>query len=151
MPAAEEWMKLVPDIMVTTSPYAPPERQRRIAIELESDLKWDFGASLRQIKDYARFLPMRQIRAYEILVIIPKEYERFVPLYNNEGIPVWLWKATAEWTFERCGYISSIEIERPKILRKCENKKCNYSDHHLNKLYNITFQSAREKSLMISI
>lgn len=64
--------KIMPDITVTI----PHEQERQIAIELENDVHWDFGKSLRQIKKY-------KDKFDDARVIIPKEYEKFAPLYKN--------------------------------------------------------------------
>ena len=151
LPSAGEWKKMVPDIIVTLSPKAHPESQRKVAIELESDLKWDFAASLRQIKDYKQFLPSRQRQKYDVIAIIPKEYERFVSRYNNEGIVVWLWEATAEWICELCGHTAIIKMERAKILRKCEHEKCSFSGHHLKRLVSVSFEPTQDESLVVYI
>jgi len=151
LPNAGEWKKMVPDIIVTISPKAHPESQRKVVIELESDVKWDFAASLRQIKDYKQFLPLRQKQKYEVIAIIPKEYERYVPKYNDEGIDVWLWEAKAEWICERCGNKAITKMERTKILRKCEHEKCNFPDHHLKRLVNVSYEPTQDESLSVYI
>ena len=86
---------MTPDITVTI----PTEQKRQIAIELENDIQWDFGKSLRQVKKYkSKFEDAR--------VIIPEEYKRFAPLYKNEGLRVYLWKAKRKWQCLRCGIIT---------------------------------------------
>lgn len=104
-----------PDITVTIL----DEQRKQIAIELENDVQWDFGKSLRQVKKYQY--------KFDTRVIIPEEYKRFASLYKHEGFRVYLWKAKRRWQCLRCGTI--IEKEGP-IQPKC--KKCNkYTEHRL--------------------
>jgi len=107
------WSIMTPDIMVTI-----PIEQKQIAIELENDINWDFGESLRQVKKYQQKFSTR--------VIIPEKYKRFAPLYKNEGIRVWLWKAKRKWQCLRC---ETINVNESPIPSKCrgkdsEGKKC---------------------------
>ena len=105
-----ELVKITPDITVTI----PQEQERQIAIELENDVHWDFGESLRQVKKYkGKFEDTR--------VIIPEEYKRFAPLYKNEGFRVYLWKAKRRWQCLRCGTITDKEGPIQPI---CKNKEC---------------------------
>jgi len=105
-----EFAKITPDIMVTI----PHENNRQIAIELENDIHWDFQESLRQIKKYQGRFP-------DTRVIIPSEYERFAPLYKNEGIRVWLWQARRRWKCLRCG---TINVNESRVPPRCRNGKC---------------------------
>jgi len=107
-----EFVKITPDIIITIS------QQNRltstIAIELENDIQWDFQKSLRQVKKYKhKFSSTR--------VIIPYEYERFAPLYKNEGFRVWLWQAKRKWKCLRCG---TITVNESRVPPHCGNKKC---------------------------
>ena len=89
-----------------------------IAIEIENDIHWDFQESLRQLKKYKRKYP-------DTRVIIPNEFERFAPLYKNEGFRVHLWKATRKWQCLRCGTENLKEGPvTPKCL-KCNNNSQN--------------------------
>lgn len=136
-----EFVNISPDITIS---ILDPNREgytQSIALELESDIRWDWGASLRQVKKYQR---NQTFKWADIVVIIPKEYSRFVKLYQNEGFNVWLWSATAEWVCERCGHISYKFMRRPIIMRKCEGEKCSYSDHHLRRLTQVLFESIRD-------
>jgi len=83
--------EITPDITVVLK-----GRRREVAIELENDVQWDFGESLRQVKRYLDRFP-------DTRVIIPEEYRRFAPLYTNEGFRVYLWKATRIWQCLKCG------------------------------------------------
>lgn len=114
-PIESELYKITPDIVVTI----PRKENRQIAIELENDIHWDFGQSLRQVKKYKR-------KFKDTRVIIPYEYERFAPLYKNEGVRVWLWQAKRKWKCLRCG---TINVNESRIPPKCkgkdsEGKKC---------------------------
>jgi hypothetical protein len=94
------YVKMTPDVVVTNSSSG-----KITAIELESDINWDFAHSLRQIKKYKRNSKNFQ----DVVVIIPKKYERFAILYASQGFRVYLWKAIRIWEC-RCG--KSVESER---------------------------------------
>jgi len=110
----QEAVKITPDITVTLL----HEEGKKIAIELENDIQWDFQVSLRQVKKYKGEFP-------DTRVIIPDEYKRFAPFYKHEGFRVWLWKATRVWQCMRCGKIT--EKEGP-LEPKCE--KCKKHTRH---------------------
>lgn len=103
------WSIMTPDILVTTQGTQP----KQIAIELENDIKWDFGKSLRQVKKYQQ--------KFDTRAIIPYEYERFAPLYKNEGVRVWLWQAERTWKCLRCG---TITVNKSRVPPQCKNDKC---------------------------
>jgi hypothetical protein len=107
------WSTMTPDITVTKPQTDPNQTGRRIAIELENDIQWDFGKSLRQVKNYQQDFDTR--------IIIPYEYERFAPLYKNEGIRVWLWQARRKWKCLRCG---TINVSDSRVPPQCKNIKC---------------------------
>lgn len=109
------WSVMTPDIMVTI-----PIEKKEIAIELENDIDWDFGESLRQVKKYKQRFSTR--------VIIPEKYERFASLYKNEDIRVWLWKAKRKWECGRCLTINVNESRVPPKCTKCSNKSRNEFD-----------------------
>lgn len=105
----KELVKITPDITVT---IPLQKKEKRIAIELENDIQWDFGESLRQVKKYrGKFLDTR--------VIIPYEYKRFAPLYKNEGVRVWLWQAKRKWKCLRC---ETINVNESRVPLKCKGK-----------------------------
>jgi len=106
-----ELYKITPDIIVTI----PRKENRRIAIELENDIHWDFGESLRQVKRYKEEFP-------DTRVIIPYEYERFAPLYKNESVRVYLWQAKRKWKCLRCETVTENESRVPPKCKKCKNK-----------------------------
>jgi len=122
--------EMTPDILVTRS-RPTSEQTAQVAIELETDVAFDFGNSLRQIKNYKH-------KFTDVRVIIPagKEYERFAPLYKNESFRVWLWKAIRVWQCLRCGN----ETEKEGAIQpKCE--KCNkHTKHKLIGLKDTTFE-----------
>jgi len=105
-----EFVKITPDIIVTI----PQKDNRQIAIELENDIHWDFGKSLRQVKKYKGKFP-------DTRIIIPEEYRRFAPLYKNEGFRVYLWKAIRRWQCLRC---ETVTEKKGPIQPKCKNEKC---------------------------
>jgi hypothetical protein len=119
-------VKMTPDIVLAKTPtYQTPEGRtikishedlitaygHNIAIELENDIQWDFQSSLRKLKKYKYNFP-------DTRIIIPKDYERFAPLYKNEGFRVYLWKAARRWQCLRCG--AETEKEGP-VTPKCKN------------------------------
>lgn len=120
MEIKREVVKITPDITVTLL----NQKGKQIAIELENDIHWDFQESLRQVKKYkGEFDDTR--------VIIPKQYEKFAPLYKNEEFRVWIWKAKRQWQCLRCGTINEKEGPFPP---KCKGKACkskNLSDYRL--------------------
>jgi hypothetical protein len=122
-------VKITPDILVkvsslTNSPensdISKSNSEKYVALEIENDIHWDFKKSLRKLKKHkARFPDTR--------VIIPKEYQRFAPLYANEGIQVYLWDAERRWQCLRCETETSIKgLITPKCPKpKCKNHKQN--------------------------
>jgi hypothetical protein len=117
-----------PDIVVTI-----PAEKSQIAIELENDVQWDFGSSLRQIKKY-------QERFRDTRIIIPDEYKRFAPLYKNEEFRVYLWKAKRIWQCLRCG---TETLKEGPVAPKCSNSKCdnkNQSEFRLIGLKDTTIE-----------
>lgn len=109
-PPYKELEKITPDIIV----YLNKTREK-IAIEVENDIKWDFGESLRQVKKYQDKFP-------DTVVIIPDSYQRFAPLYKNEGIRVFLWTGKRKWKCLRC---ETITLNESRIPPRCQNTECN--------------------------
>ena len=99
-----------PDIIVTVL-----NSNERIAIEIENDIKWDFGESLRQVKKYRDKFP-------DTRIIIPESYQRYAPLYKNEGLRVFLWSGKRKWKCLRC---ETITLNESRIPPKCKNNHCN--------------------------
>jgi hypothetical protein len=60
-------------------------------------------------------------RKFDTRAIIPYEYERFAPLYKNEGVRVWLWQAERKWKCLRCG---TITVNKSRVPPKCKNDEC---------------------------
>ncbi len=110
------WSVMTPDITVT-----PPQKgEKQIAIEVENDIQWDFGASLRQVKKYQQ--------KFDTRIIIPEEYKRFAPLYKNEGFRVYLWKAKRKWQCQKC---ETITLNESRVPPKCSNEECNNKSQNL--------------------
>ncbi|GAH88678.1 unnamed protein product [marine sediment metagenome] len=107
---------MTPDITVTL----PKEGGKPIAIEVENDIQWDFGASLRQVKKYQQ--------KFDTRIIIPEVYKRFAPLYKNEGFRVYLWKAKRKWQCKKCGKITPNES---RVSPKCTTENCKNKNQHL--------------------
>ena len=103
---------------------------RESAIELENDIQWDFADSLRQIRKYGEEFK-------DVVVIIPKEYERFASLYKNEGFRVWFWKAIRVWECMQCGTITE---ERRTVKPRCSGKNCNSTEQRLKGLKDTQFE-----------
>ncbi len=104
----KEIVTMTPDIIVTI-----PREDKQIALELENDYNWDFQESLRQIKKYIHKFP-------DTRVIIPKEYQRFAPLYKNDGVRVYLWTTKRVWQCLKCRTETVNESTFPP---KCSNTK----------------------------
>lgn len=112
---------IIPDIVVRIA-------NKETAIELENDIQWDFASSLRQVTKYLTVIK-------DVVVIIPKEYERFATLYKNEGFRVWLWKATRIWACMRCG---SIKEEERTVQPRCS--ECKSTEQRLKGLKDVKFE-----------
>jgi hypothetical protein len=104
-----KFVRMSPDIVVISI-----KPSKTTAIEMESDMNWDFGHSLRQIRKYKRNRDFQ-----DVVIIIPKKYERFAILYSNQGFRVYLWEATRIWECNKCG-------EGPSENRptKCKTPNC---------------------------
>ena len=109
-----EVVRITPDLIVTLL-GTKEILNKYVAVELENDVHWDFGQSLRQVKKYKEEYD-------DTRVIIPEIFEKFAPLYVHEGFRVWLWKAKRKWQCLRCGTISKKEGPFPP---KCKGKNCN--------------------------
>jgi len=137
---------ITPDVFVIIGIHDPIENRKHILIELESDITWDFGKSLRQIKKYRRYRwkddAKYEYDDFEVYVIIPKGYEKYAKLYQNEGINVWLWTTMCVWECKKCVNVWEEEIISPRIHPKCPSQKCNHNQHYLLKAYNSKFESA---------
>jgi hypothetical protein len=117
-----EKIPICPDLVVySTNKEAANKPDDLYIIEIESDKIWNFGESLRQVKKYL-FTQSRW--AKEVIVIIPKYYVNFAPMYLNEGFKVFVWEAISEWYCQRCGKTFDIKIDR-NTQPRCSNKKCN--------------------------
>jgi hypothetical protein len=102
-------IEIIPDIFITLS------KGEEIVIEIENDIHWDFQESLRQVKKYQRKFP-------DTRIVIPEDYKRFAPLYKNENVRVYLWKANRRWQCLKCG----IETQKEgSVVPFCSNQKCN--------------------------
>jgi len=118
----DTYVEMAPDIVVTNK-----ESGKRTAIEVKGDINWNFADSLRQIKKYKR--NSRQF--HDVVIIIPKRYERFARLYKKEGFRVYLWKATRIWECMRCG--NEMEDERT-VKPRCSIKECKTTEQMLKGL-----------------
>ena len=103
------FVRMSPDIVVTSI-----NPSKTTAIEMESDKDWDFAHSLRQVRKYKRNSDFQ-----EVIVIIPKKYERFAILYLNQGFKVYLWKATRLMECNKCG-----EGPSDNKPTKCKTANC---------------------------
>ena len=68
-------------------------------------------------------------------MVIPKEYERFAPLYKNEGFQVWFWKAKRKYECLRCKSVTQIEGPYKPKCTSCEK----YTKHRLVSLVSADF------------
>jgi hypothetical protein len=119
---------MTPDIIVTKLKPAAGEAST-VIIEVETDEAFDFAQSLRQIKKYRRISP-------DVRVVIPKEYEKFAPLYANEGFRVWFWKAKRVIECLRCRNQTDVEGPYEPKCSGCGNKS---TKHRLIDLKDIEF------------
>ena len=119
---------ITPDIIVRTRTFPVEEW---VAIEVETDMDFDFGRSLQQVKKYKG--------KYGVIVVIPKEYERFVPLYKIEGFTVYLWRAIRIWECMQCGNRTTGEGPVPP---KCAIRGCNSREQRLKGIRNAEFTEA---------
>lgn len=120
--------QMTPDLVVTR--LRPQQGEPLTAVvEVETDVDFDFGASMRQIKKYRKI-------SREIHVIIPKAEENFAPLYRNEGFRVWLWEATRIWECMRCG---AVKEENRKLQPRCSERSCGSSEQKLKGLKDAKF------------
>lgn len=108
---AIEVVKITPDIIVNTGEEAKP---KIVVIEVENDIQWDFQSSLRQVKKYTQWYE-------DVRVIIPYKYKMFAPLYENEGLRVYLWQAKRKWQCLRCDHIT---VNESRVPPRCEGKRC---------------------------
>ena len=118
---------MTPDIVVTRLRPSSDEAPK-VVIEVETDVDFDFAKSLRQIKRYKRI-------TQDVRLVIPKEYEKFAPLYANEGFRVWLWRATRKLECLRCRGITEVEGPYKLLCKKCQK----YTKHRLVALENVEF------------
>jgi|WetSurMetagenome_2_1015567.scaffolds.fasta_scaffold51131_2 hypothetical protein len=104
-----KFVRMSPDIFVHDN-----DKSKNIAIELENDEHWDFGHSLRQVRKYRKSKDFD-----EVVVIIPKKYERFAILYAKHSFRVYLWKATRVFGCNVCG-----QVQKIMPSKKCIDKDC---------------------------
>lgn len=120
--AGFQFVEMAPDIVVTNRSTG-----KTTAIELENDVKWDFAHSLRQVKKYRR----NSKDFDDVVIIIPKRYERFAKLYDEEGFQVHLWEATRIWECMKCGNV----MEDKRTLKpRCEKQDCKSNEQALKGL-----------------
>jgi len=115
-----EFMYISPDIVLSVRDPSNFKNTRKIAIELETGYEWDFGDSLRQIKKYRKNKSMNWLN---VIVIIPKEYNRFAAIYRNEYIAVFQWEAKGKYICGTCEEEHIIPITVYKRDQICPNKK----------------------------
>jgi len=126
-------VKMTPDIVVTNLISGVTT-----AIEIENDIQWDFGKSLRQIKTYRKNTSNFQ----KVVIIIPKKYERFARYYKSEGFEVYLWEATRLWQCMKCDTkIPSKKTGKPK----CTKQNCKSTELALMGLETHKFAPFKEE------
>lgn len=83
---------VTPDLIVTVL----GKEKKRFVIELEIGIPFvDVGKTLRQVKKYTELFQV-------VVLIMPKEAERYAPVFKNEGIRIHLWTATREYQCVKC-------------------------------------------------
>ena len=138
-----EPVKITPDVVIKIAPAKSSISQTKngglvmgttpaveIAVEIENDIHWDFQESLRQLRKYKGEYP-------DTRVIIPTEFERFAPLYRNEGFRVYLWKAKRRWQCLKCG---TETMKEGPITPICSNSEC--KNHNQNEFRLIGLKNA---------
>ena len=140
-----EIVKITPDILVkvesgtiktTSNGGLIASSDQYLAIEIENDIQWDFQDSLKQLKKYKINFP-------DTRVIIPKDYERFAPLYKKEGFRVYLWKAIRRWQCLKCGIET---VKEGPITPICSNSKC--KNHNQNEFRLVGVEDANIEEFM---
>lgn len=121
--------KRTADILVTVQGGS---KQHRVVIEVENDRKFDVGAILRKIK---------KERRYPVIVIIPKEFERFAWRFQNSGMHVWFWTATCKWLCRKCNKITKSTSTITPSKSDCCNKD-GQKTLHLDGIENEKFEEA---------
>jgi len=119
------YVEMTPDIVVTNL-----NSGKVTAIELETDIEWDFANSLRQIKKYRKNSKDFQ----DVVVIIPRKYERFGIVYKEEGFRVYFWEATRIW---KCRCKKIIEDTRT-IKPRCSS--CRSTELEFNGIKDVKFE-----------
>lgn len=121
-PLVKEYIKMTPDVVATNL-----RSDKTTAIEIENDIQWDFAHSLRQLKKYKN----NRRHFQEVVVIIPKRYERFASLYEEQGFQVHLWEATRMWECMQCRN----EMEDKRTIKpRCEKQECRSNEQTLKGL-----------------
>jgi len=116
-----EKIDICPDLAIFSDNKEKANNPNDITIiEIESDKIWNFGESLRQVKKY---LYTQERWAKEVIVIIPKYYVNFSPMYINEGFKVFVWEAISQWYCQRCGKTFEVNIDR-NTQPRCITKNC---------------------------
>jgi len=114
-----------PDILVSI-----PNKMIQ-AIEIESDTGFDFDQSMRQIQKYKK--------KYRVKVVIPKTYEKFAELYENDGIKAYLWSGIRVWRCLNCGTdIKPTKGETGYKKPNCE--KCGTKEVRLYRVQNFSLK-----------
>jgi hypothetical protein len=63
-----------------------------------------------------------------LTVVIPKDFEDFLPLFKNVGISVFVWEGDGEWKCRDCEKLTVIAAPwKPKICATCNKKKPSFS------------------------
>lgn len=104
--------EMTPDLTVTRLRPAAGESSI-VVVEVETDVDFDFGQSMRQIRKYLKI-------SREVRVIIPKTEEAFAPLYRSQDFRVWTWQATRVWECLRCG---KVQEEKRILVPRCSGCK----------------------------
>ena len=102
---SKHWIPMSPDVLINL------RNAKSLAVEMESDIKYDFDSSMRQIIKY--------LKNYDkVTVVIPRFYRKFAELYQNEGVRVFLWNAKRVW---HCMDCEEETIDPRTIKPKCEH------------------------------
>lgn len=88
-----------------------------------------------------RCIRARKNRFDDVRLVIPEDYQRFAPLYKNEGFRVYLWKAKRKWECLRCGVVTD---KKGPVQPKCRNRDCGNTSRNDFRLVGVKEADVRE-------
>lgn len=128
----------VADILLTV---IKDSRDYKVVVEVENDREFDVGETLRKIK---------KDREYPVVVIIPKEFERFAWQFQKSGIGVAFWTTACKWYCKACEKVTTTSTSSITPL-KCT--KCGKGSNALifKEIDNTKFENAENNPPIIDV